>query len=188
MNLLEFFASIIGSLAWPVSAAVIALIFRSQIKALFGRLEELGYGEWKLKLAKDLEEAEEAAEALPPPPEVNQENASPSNYLSPDKFGQLVAISPNAAILDEWLEIEKRLYHMAEILDVSPERAPNAVRIIDALKKNPDFPSSLVSLLSEMRQIRNFAAHSSKVSMDDAYRFKKLSDRVKPFLATVPFG
>ena len=58
----------------------------------------------------------------------------------------------------------------------------NILRIIDALGQNAMIPETVVKLLHEMRQIRNLAVHSQKVSADDAYRFRKLSDRVMPFL------
>ena len=183
LNWLDFFASLVDSLAWPISAAIIALIFRNQIRLLFSRLEEFGYGEWKLKLRKDLDEAEQAAEALPPPPEpVADGDLVTIDYAPFDQFSQLVAISPNAAILDAWLEIERRLAPFAERFGVASQRPMNILRIIDALGQNAMIPETVVKLLHEMRQIRNLAVHSQKVSADDAYRFRKLSDRVMPFL------
>lgn len=36
MSWLEFFATIIGSLAWPVAAVIVAVLFRKQLRALLG--------------------------------------------------------------------------------------------------------------------------------------------------------
>lgn len=47
MGWFEFISSMTGSLAWPIAAVVIALIFRSQIISLMQRLRELGFGDAK---------------------------------------------------------------------------------------------------------------------------------------------
>jgi hypothetical protein len=64
MDWLQFFASIIGSLAWP--SVVVALLFmlRGQMAGLVGRLEELAFGGAKAKFAMALEQGKANTEQL----------------------------------------------------------------------------------------------------------------------------
>tara|TARA_B100000678_G_scaffold168994_1_gene141018 strand:+ start:437 stop:1009 length:573 start_codon:yes stop_codon:yes gene_type:complete len=182
VNELEFVASMTGSLAWPLAATIIAFAFRGQIKSVFNRLDEFGFGEWRLKLRRDLKEAEQVAEALPPPPQLPVIEFQTSSRSDENRFEDLLMISPSAAILDSWRTIEDRLMAMAERLHLNDDRPLPIHKVIEEIGKNRLFPSSLVSLLHELRQIRNSAAHSSEVTPEDALRFKRLSDRVTPFL------
>ena len=178
MNWLEFFASVIGSLAWPSAITVVALMFRKQILSVFERAEELGFGDWKLKLNQDLEEAEEVARTLPPPPQPLQV----VHLQEPPRFEKLLEISPNAAILDQWLEIESRLAQMGDRLGLPESEQRQFFKVTKALKSNPLFPDSLLDLLAELRQIRNLAAHKPKIPASEAYRFRDLTNEVLPFL------
>lgn len=72
MGWLDFIASMTGSLAWPIAALGIALIFRSQIRTLFARLNEVAYGDAKATFAKDLDRAEKQAAVLPAPEEAEE--------------------------------------------------------------------------------------------------------------------
>jgi hypothetical protein len=174
-----------GSLAWPVSAAIIALIFRGQIKAVFSRLDELGYGDWKIKLNKDLEQAEVVASELPPPPQPPvqqpQQIEGPKDNNA-DRFEKLVSVAPNAAILDAWFNIEMQMREIATSLGTGALQHLTPSELIKVMGTDSLFPSSLVRLLREMLYIRNLASHSSRVTVEDAYRFRELADRVKPFL------
>lgn len=45
MDWLTFIASIVGSMAWPASALLIAFLFRSQIKLLLERVSSVSVGD-----------------------------------------------------------------------------------------------------------------------------------------------
>mgnify|MGYP001804252813 CR=1 FL=1 len=179
MNWLEFWASLVGSLAWPISAFAIAIAFRKQVLSLLERAHEVGFGDWKLKISQDFDDAEEVARTLPPPPETAEQALSEFRRR---RFSELVSISPNAAIMEEWREIETRLESMAERLGLDILSRKSPLRIMRALREAPVFPDSIVELIEELRNIRNSAAHSRTVTADDASRFRELSDQVIPFL------
>ncbi|RYG88954.1 MAG: hypothetical protein EON58_19630, partial [Alphaproteobacteria bacterium] len=75
MGWLDFFASMTGSLAWPIAALGIALLFRSQIRTLLSRLNEIALGDAKATFAKDLDRAEKQAAALPATEDVEEVDA-----------------------------------------------------------------------------------------------------------------
>ena len=67
MDWLQFLASIIGSLAWPLALVVIVLILRRQLVDILRRLKRLKYGEAEAEFGEKLEEVEEDIAELPTP-------------------------------------------------------------------------------------------------------------------------
>jgi hypothetical protein len=51
MGVLEFVSSMTGELAWPLAVVVVALLFRNQIRVLFSRLNEIGFGDARATFA-----------------------------------------------------------------------------------------------------------------------------------------
>lgn len=93
-----FAASLVTALAWPLSALVIALIFRRPLLALLARLDELSWGDKSARFAQRLDRLE--SEASPAPPEPD----GPEIALTGDhaRFLKLLDLSPGAAVLDSW--------------------------------------------------------------------------------------
>lgn len=95
MGWLDFIASMTGSLAWPIAALGIALIFRSQIRTLLGRLNEVALGDAKATFSKDLDRAEKQAAALPAPEEEAEADAEAIEKTEAEE-GQVGSSSPPA--------------------------------------------------------------------------------------------
>ena len=57
MNWLAFWASIIGSMAWPATIIIVILIFKQQLLAAAPWLRELEVGSVKVKFAEELAKA-----------------------------------------------------------------------------------------------------------------------------------
>lgn len=188
MSWMDFVASLVESLAWPVAAFAIALVFRKQLLTLLENLEEFGWGEARAKFSKRIDKAEQVAESLPTPLNAPALPASPTEE---DRFEQLLAISPSAAVLDAWNPIEISLRKVAEKHGVPSSRYVNPAGWVKELNKAGFLPMSVVTLVNELRKVRNVAAHSDEVTVSDALRFRELSGRVKGVLAVyedVPTG
>lgn len=65
MGWLEFFASLLGDLAWPVLLLAIALVYKGPIVKLLGRLRHGKWGDREVEFAEALERAEGHVEGLP---------------------------------------------------------------------------------------------------------------------------
>lgn len=53
---MELVASLVRSLAWPLALVIIAILFRTQLRGLVGRLESASHRDWKLLFAREVEE------------------------------------------------------------------------------------------------------------------------------------
>ena len=174
MGWMEFVSSLVSSLAWPVAAVVVALVFHKQIEGLLAKVKTLKWGEAAVDFATKLDKAEDEAEALTD--QVGEQPAPPPLPPS-ERFQALLAISPNAAILDVWSQVESQVQNLGKYhgLTDSPARP---TRLWEELIKTHALPIGIVKMLHEMRKMRNSAAHGAETTATDALRFEELSRRV----------
>lgn len=177
MGVLDFVASLVNSLAWPLAAVAIALIFHKQIGALLAKVKTLKWGEAAVDFTEKLDKVETEAAALADQAD-EQDTATPA---APRRFHELLAISPNAAILDSWSEVESEIRKLGKhhgLID-SPARPG---RIGDQLVQSGVLPTGVQKMLAEMRSMRNQAAHGAQTTPEDALRFYQLSQRTLAFI------
>lgn len=182
MGGLDFTASIVASLAWPVAAVLIAAIFHKQIAGLLAKIRKLNWGDASVELADQLDKAEDKARVLEAeaaiPPAVPEEQQAPD-----DRFDALLAISPSAAILDAWRPIERRLTELGKIHFGNEAKYSPPHMVAQKLAHTGVMVSSVVAMVNDLRKIRNDAAHSKEVSVTDALRFNQLALQVMSALS-----
>lgn len=170
MSGLEFTASAIGSLAWPVAAVIIAAIFHKQIAGLLAKVRKLNWGDASVELSEQLDRVEDKSREVPGDPAVD--------LTIPDvRFRQLIAISPSAAILDSWGTIERLLYQLGNDMNLGPKEMRNPIVIGDNLLHQKRITPAVFEMLRDLRGIRNAAAHQQEVTTTDALRFYELADK-----------
>jgi len=182
MDALTFVSSVIGSIAWPIAAFAIAFLFRAQIRKLLARIKKLSVGDNSVDFGERLEEAEAVAEAARPAalPE-------PEGLGLPDRrTAQLIALSPSAAVLDAWRRIETEVRTMANPLVAgvtSTTQRPLTFRVaVKYLLEAGQISTSTYTLLHDLQQLRNAAAHGDDVSAADAIRFTIIAKQAHFFL------
>lgn len=186
MGWLEWSSSVIGSVAWPIAAMTIAFVFRSQIAALFGRINELSWGDKSAKFAEKLDKAEAKAELVEASKsevkgQIEDQQKNNQQQLGSDdntRFKQLMALSPAAAVMDVWGELNRRLRDLADKHGVVHQTATEGMPVALALYRANIIPRELMSLVQDLHKLRNAAAHNEPVSEVDAYRFKGVADAV----------
>ena len=169
MGWFEFISSLVGSLAWPLAAVAIALMFRSQIAALLAKVRKLSWGDSSVELAEQLDKVEDNSRAVEP----SLEAAVPDQ-----RFQQLLAISPSAAILDAWGTVERMLYQVGTDQNLEAKILTQPLRIMDSLARNETISPTIYEMLRDLRNVRNSAAHQQEVTVADAIRFHDLSEKV----------
>lgn len=182
MNWLEFIASLVGSLAWPVAAAIIALVFHKQVSGLLAKVKTLKWGEASVDFTEKLDQAENEADALPV--QTGDQPAVPPPAPS-GRFHDLLAISPNAAILDTWSEVESAVRKLGKHHGLT-ESSARPSRVGDELVKTGVLPVGVHKMLTEMRAMRNAAAHGAATTPEDALRFYQLSQRTLAVIENLP--
>lgn len=182
MDLLTFIATIVGSLVWPTSLLIVILVLRKPLAELLPDVSKLKYKDLEVDFGKKLERIEAAMDMIKDetklkrdlPPDVQQE---PLPKTRRELLDMLVDLSPNAAILESWRNVERTLdfyFHCRGI-----ERPLSNQTITGHLDYDPNFPPQLVSAYQELRLLRNRAAHAQQnLSPEHAREFATLADRL----------
>jgi hypothetical protein len=173
MGWLDWSSSLVHSLAWPVAAVIIALLFRVQLRGLLAKVRKLTWGDKAVDFAEELDQLELAS---------RQDTSRSKKEARPrpvhDRFESLLAISPDAAILDAWQPTEMLIDELADSLYAEGERRRGLIQNIDLLLSKGIITPPVARMLTELRKLRNVAAHQGGLSPADAYRFRDIAEEM----------
>jgi hypothetical protein len=180
MDWMDFIASLVSSLAWPVAIALGVFWLRTPLRrALDGlRLRKLGVGPVAAEFGEAVHEAEEAAEELPTP-EPSVDDQALSTELAP-----VISTAPRAAVIEAWVAVQRELEALAEQAGIA--RPPATRRwapklLVNQLRGPGVIDDALVSVLLELQEARNVAAHGGPATVEriDVVDYVKLAGRVR---------
>jgi hypothetical protein len=162
---LTFFASVVGSLAWPGAVVAIVLVLRRSLNKLLPGLNRLKYKDLELEFGKQLAQAKVEIEAAPEvqqlPERQRLDAARDATY-----FSALAEISPRAAVLEAWLPFEVALSRVVEKLGLMDRGRPLQMpRLIDALVARGVLTPDEGRAISRLRAIRNEVVHAPAVDL-----------------------
>lgn len=183
MSALEFVAALVDSLAWPVGAILLALIFRKSLGRVIESLSSLRYKDFSADFEKQLSEIEEAEQQLPPRTVTSLEPSTEASKSLEDEIEQVAAISPAAAIPLAWALVEHALQRAVQRLSASEEFAPHnsALQNLRLLRHEHLIDEETSRVLDRMRTLRNIAVHDvrdHKIPPSQAVEFSQLARRM----------
>jgi hypothetical protein len=122
-----------------------------------------GEAEW---FAETVEDAQESAEDLPSsklPPE-----SAPVAASEDDVALELARIDPGAAVVTAFIRVERAAVHLLEAIGEPVSRSPMV-----SLRKSDRIDPYLKSLIIDLSQLRNAAAHGGNfpISLETARRY-----------------
>jgi len=182
MDFLTFLATIIGSLAWPASLLVALFMLRGPIAELLPSLRRLRYKELEVDFGKELEKIEAVMDTVEEKTQPKGElpvgvQPEPLPKTRTELLEKLADLSPNAAILESWRNVERTLDFYFSSRGI--ERPRSGQTILGHLDYDPNFPPQLVSAYQELRLLRNRAAHDREnLTAKHAKEFSALADRL----------
>src|SRR3569623_55393 len=182
MDFLTFLATIIGSLAWPASLLVALFMLRGPIAELLPSLRRLRYKELEVDLGKELEKIEAVMDTVEEKTQPKGElpvgvQPEPLPKTRTELLEKLADLSPNAAILERWRNVERTLAFYFSSRGI--ERPRSGQTILGHLDYDPNFPQQLVSAYQELRLLRNRAAHDREnLTAKHAKEISALADRL----------
>jgi hypothetical protein len=178
MGLLEFFASIVKSCAWPVAVGFVVYLFRKEIEPLlpYARLH-LKHNDTEVELRLNM--AKEAAALFP-----RNESLPPPTKEETERFNKVASVSPRAAILESWLQVEEALTSLSETARI-PYRSRGPLFQMRWLRGKEIIDPPTASVLDDLRSVRNRFVHdrSFEPSMSEAMGFRDLAEQVVAALA-----
>jgi len=185
MDLLTFLSSIAGSIAWPAAVLLSVLILRRPLTRLLPHLRRAHFKDLDLEFGETLKKLEHKAddaklpEPTEPPPWAYD---SPDEWTFRDYIERLAPISPRVAISEAWRYVELALRDAAG--QGLENKHVSTVQVARTLLATGKLPRDAVSLIEDLRSLRNKAVHSSDFDLgtDQAVEFAALAERL---LATI---
>ena len=187
MDTLQLIASIIDSLAWPISVMLFVFIFRTPLQTLLANLTSLRVGGVEIDFGQKIRELEYKAKAagLDVPKDASQTKLGiqDSAQTVADAM-RLASEFQGPAVILAWTAVEQELMQAVMRLGISPDYPPYNVPVknIELLYKQGHLDADSRTLLDQMRRLRNAAVHPSrgitKISTDDAREFIALTEAI----------
>lgn len=181
MDWLTFIAEIIKALAWPFAVIAIFLVLRKPIQNLLPFVQKLKWKEVEIEFGRQVQEIR--AELTQELPQTQIENFA---RLSDDRaILRLAEVSPRAAVLEAWREIELAALDAARLL--AGEGFRNKTLTFDAIRtieRSEQVDRSLVGSLRELRALRNQAAHAPEfvISKEAAIEYGMSAHAISEYL------
>lgn len=176
----------VAEIAWPAVVLIVVLLFRDQIERLWSKLATVDVAGVKLTFDQRLAQAESAIQEEKNANVGMHGDIGEAQIISPaDRFQRLLDISPSAAIVDKWVEIDNALRLLAERRNLNTKYG-QPMMLIKTLLDAGAISQRVAGILDELRILRNLAAHpggsSRVITRDEARRFGEVSDEVLALL------
>jgi hypothetical protein len=170
MDWLQFSASVIGSLAWPIAVVVLGTMFREQFKALLAKLRHAKGAGIEVDFAEDLkrvvaegEQVKQEALAIPEPLD-GMGLPAPNAAQQREELYALLRERPSALILDSWRDVEKAAHDVIAALGLQGgstfRRGSAPANWATLLQTQGVLTEEQAALLADLRRLRNKVAHA----------------------------
>lgn len=186
MNWLQFLASLVGSLAWPITIVALAIFLREPVTRALLTLTHLKYKDLELNFGRELKQIQKEAKAIgitAEPREITAPTKRDSSQLL-QEAGQLAQRFPEPAVAVAWQAVEDELMQAVMRLAISPDYPAHnsALKNAELLKKEGAIDQRTTELLNRMRNLRNMAIHGTvglvPIITDEAIEFIALAKGV----------
>ncbi len=177
MDVLAFIASLVSSLAWPVVAVALALVFRKQIKSLADRLpKRVKAGPLEIEYA---EAATKTAVAVASSPEASL--APPTDASLVERYDDLAQREPTAAVMEASKSVEASLLTKLRANGIAPPLA-GMRRLADIAFAGGLISEQTRDAVRGLTVMRNLAAHPSQstehIDYEKSMEYLVLADAV----------
>lgn len=178
MNWLEFFASVIDSLAWPVAILLLIYLLKDNLISLVPYIQKLKYKDFELELKETKQKFAE----------VSVEDKDQITSLETLTLYRLAELSPRSAIVESWIDLEKAA---AEIIAKRTQEEPGAMtalapqRLGSYLLKKGLISDRQFNVFNNLRELRNKSVHFNEdtITSEEAVEYvgmaSKLADQLR---------
>lgn len=175
MSGLELTASLVDSLAWPVTVLAVAVLFRRQVATLLARpFASLKAGPVEVIWDREIAEVEAELGDPGPPGAPKDGRARPSEHLA-----EVARIAPPAAVIQAFARLEAQLRQLLVDADLDPGRG-SAVQLARRAQDADLVQTQTVRAVEGIAVLRDLAAHGHVTELDEARAldFLALTDAV----------
>jgi hypothetical protein len=160
MDWLQFFSSVIESLAWPASMIILVALLREPLGKLVPLIRTFKYKDLQIDVGQELEAVKEKVDESGDQPADSQDEPTPA-------FRQLALIDPRAAVLSAWVPVELALKDLGLKTGAYKVTMPIFI-LLQKLNELGTVDDRTCDVLGHLKRIRNQAVHLAPISFDEA--------------------
>ena len=160
MDWLTFISKVVEALAWPCAFLAVLLVIRKELPAIVRSLRKLKFKDVELEFGEAAKAVAADAKEVVPPSKPDVRVSGQSKEEMSFRLTAIAELSPRAAILESWLQVE------AGAVDVIRKRAtsnlssmPGPMRIRDSLIRMEILNAKQAAVFENLRDLRNKAVH-----------------------------
>jgi len=153
MDTYTFIVKMVEAIIWPLTICCSLLLLKQPLSTLLPLLQNLKYKDIEINFSKEVKElSQELDEELP---------KESSELLVTPKVIKLAELSPRAAVLEAWINVEfsanEALQRNSSGLEIQDKSSPQVV--IRTLCKKELIQQTTVNMFNNLRALRNHALH-----------------------------
>ncbi|WP_367189906.1 hypothetical protein [Burkholderia sp. Ed8] len=160
MDWLTFISKVIEAIIWPATIAACLFAVRKYLPAVSSSLRRIKYRDVEFEFGETARAV--AAEVKETVPSSGQDTAiaGQSKFVLEAKLEEIAEISPRAAILEAWLQVEAAAVRMIRERGLGTvTSSPGPLRLLETLRKAGILNARQLSVFEELRLLRNEAVH-----------------------------
>ncbi|MCE1054127.1 hypothetical protein [Pseudomonas alloputida] len=154
MDWLQFFASLVGSIAWPAAVVAVVVLLRTPLGKLLPLIRTLKYKELQIDWGAQLEEIKDQVEATTPAPSLESEKAA-------SDLTQLADVDSRGAVLGAWIPLERELRQLAASAGIRDVMRIEPGWLVAQLHHQKHIDLLTYKTLMKLMKMRNEAVHLS---------------------------
>lgn len=165
MDWLTFISKLIDSMAWPVAAVLLGLIFRKKLAELLPLLRKVKAGpleaEFEIATKQVLASTAELAakERKPDAPQIEDKSS-----LEDTASKLLTARSePTATIIEGWSTLDGELHKLGRQTGINGDPLLSEAKLYREIMDSDVLPIETRNLVQDLRQLRNQVAHAKVI-------------------------
>jgi len=152
MGLLDFVASLVESLAWPLIVGFCVYILRTPAGKILERISKLKYGDLEAEFQERLNKIEPIANG-------DTKRIIQEKNITPITLEYLSELSPRAAVLEAWIIVENATSAFCEANGLPANISYQG--LFQAAKKKDLDIEAFQTAYQELRLLRNKAVHAT---------------------------
>lgn len=155
-----FISTIVAALAWPATLLIFFFIIRKELPAIAKSLRRFKYKDVELEFGETAKAIAGEVKEVVPETKPNIMIAGHSKPESQARLEQFAEISPRAAILEAWLQVEAAAADVLRKKGIGLTSSfPGPLRLRESLQKGGILNPRQVAVFEQLRALRNDAVH-----------------------------
>ena len=183
---MEILVRLVEAITWPLTIMISIFLFRHELRKAAQRLTTLKYKDISIIFNKDLEQIENDLSKIKFDRNDKKQLEDDQTLSSYERLIRIADISPRAAIMEAWRDIEITTKQVTEAYEIASIGHIAGVKAVRKLVEKGVLPSNVISVYERLRRLRAKAAHTAEFEIDPV-EGQRYIDTAHQFFMTLRF-